>query len=332
MSGLMSGLVKSSRNGGKLYVLIAVLIVCISVAAGLAFLGDSRTWQEESGAVFGTEYHIKYSAEKSFASLIEAELKRVDETFSIFNPRSLVSRINAGETDSMNSLLREVMVISRVVFDDTGGAFDPTVRPAVEAWGFGKAATPELKPERIDSLRQLIGFQKVDILGNRLRLPRGMTLDFGAIAKGYAVDRVARLLQEHGVEDYMVEIGGEIRLLGCNPDGNPWQVGIVKPPKSGEDRLPELQPELLSMTSGAVATSGNYNNTRTIEGRRFSHTINPLTASPQLSDVLSATVITDECAVADAYATAFMVLGKEKSESILARKDSNSLRAILIAD
>ena len=316
---------KKTVRIGSVLAFAAIVLIALFLARN----ADRSTWHEDTGKIFGTAYHIKYMGKYDVHNLISLELEKVDNTFSIFNPQSLVSRINAGQTDSVNSLFREVFLMCEEVHGATLGAFDPTVRPAVEAWGFGKAAPPAIPPEKIDSLRQLIGLRKVSLEGSVLRRPHGVTLDFGAIAKGYAVDRVARILEKTGVRRYIVEIGGEVRALGLNPQGDPWQVGIVSPPSDGGILATDMQDEMLQITQGSVATSGNYNNIRHIGGKRYSHTIDPVTASPHLSDILSATVIAPQCAVADAYATAFMVMGRDKTLKFLSGKDTTQLKAIL---
>lgn len=310
----------------SLFLVAFILVLCC-----IFFINKNggKKWYDNSGNVFGTAYHIKYLSKYDAHNLISLELEKINNTFSIFNPNSLVSRLNVAETDSVNDLFKELFLISKSVYKETGGAFDPTVRPAVEAWGFGKSEVPSLAPEKLDSIRELIGFQKVTLEGELLKRPRGVTLDFGAIAKGYAVDRVAEILEKIGIKHYIIEIGGEVRVLGLNPEDNPWQIGIVKPQTSNDIQSSDLQDKIIELTEGSVATSGNYNNIRHINGKSYSHTIDPFSASPRLSDILSATVIAPQCAVADAYATAFMVLGKEKSLKIIALKDSTQLRAIL---
>ena len=173
--------------------------------------------------------------------------------------------------------------------------------------------------EQVDSLRQLIGYQYVTLQGNHITMQKpGMMLDFSAIAKGYGVDVVAQLLERHDIKNFMVEIGGEIITRGINPERVPWKIGVNKPNEDALNETHELQ-TILNVTDKAMATSGNYRNFYIKEGKKFAHTIDPKTGFPVQHTLLSATVLANRCAIADAYATSFMVMGMDGAIEILER-------------
>ncbi len=307
---------------------LAVVFLALLVAGSvwiLCFRGTARLRVAE-GPVFGTLYHIKYECAEPLDSQIVVELRRVDASLSVFNPASTVSRINTGATARADEMLREVLSRSLEVSRATGGAFDVTVMPLVNAWGFGFKKGEFPTDAAVDSLRAFVGYRLVSLCGDSVAKgdPRVM-LDFGAIAKGYGVDRVARLLREHGVRNYMVEIGGEVVAKGRNPDGRPWQIGVSKPVEGGGDGIIE---KVVELSDGAVATSGNYRNFYERDGRKYAHTIDPRTGRPVRHSLLSATVMARDCATADAYATAFMVMGLDSAAAVV--KGDKSLRAIFI--
>lgn len=289
---------------------------------------NAPTWHAAEGPVFGTYYHVKYRAAADLHMPIRAELARLDSTFSLFNPSSLLSRLNANTTDTTDALMRQVFRLARHVSQSTHGAFDITVAPLVKAWGFGPDGVGESPGEStLDSLRAFVGIDRVSVNGIFLRKsdPR-VQLDFSAVAKGFAVDRIAAVLRAAGVEDFMVEIGGEVVAQGANPEGNPWTVGIVKP--TTEDATAGLVEQVVTLGTGAMATSGNYLNYHKEGHRRIGHTIDPRTGRPVEHTLLSATVFAPTCAAADAYATAFMVLGLDSARTLV--QNSDSLGAFLI--
>ncbi|MBR4552542.1 MAG: FAD:protein FMN transferase [Bacteroidaceae bacterium] len=287
-----------------------------------------QAWQTNEGPVFGTFFHIQYQCDEDLQPLIQAELIRLDSTLSLFNNQSLLSRLNRGETQQTDTLFRSVFAIARTVSQATGGAFDITVAPLVKAWGFGPDGTPQAPSvQTLDSLRQVVGFSKLRLQGEQLLKsdPR-VQIDLGAIAKGFAVDRIAAVLRAHKVENFMVEIGGEIVAQGTNPEGKPWTVGIVKP--TTEDATAGLVQQVLSLGTGAMATSGNYLNFHKQGRKRIGHTIDPRTGQPVQRNILSATVLAPNCATADAFATAFMVLGLDSARKVV--ESHKELEAYLI--
>ena len=237
----------------------------------------------------------------------------------MFNSQSIVARLNNGENPELSSNFIDVFKLARQVSDDTDGAFDITVAPLVNAWGFGFKNEQMPTKEQVDSLRQLIGFHHVELNGNHITMKKpGMMLDFSAIAKGYGVDVIAKLLEHHDIKNFMVEIGGEITTRGINPERVPWKIGVNKPNEDALNESHELQ-TILNVTDKSMATSGNYRNFYVKEGKKYAHTIDPKTGYPVQHTLLSATVLADRCAKADAYATSFMVLGMDGAKQILER-------------
>jgi len=303
-------------TGKKGLVFFLVLLVCTIFILRKA---SSATWHEDGGKIFGTGFVVKYLHPQSLEKEVLAVLDSVDASMSLFNARSTLSLINANASSTADPLLLEVLQLSQAVSNETDGAFDVTVAPLVNLWGFGTPHRQTVRTEQVDSLLPYIGWQKIRLEGVLVRKsdPRIM-IDCGAVAKGYAVDRVAELLQANGVKDYLVEIGGEIRVSGRNPQSRTWSVGLQKPIDDASANVPNLQ-AVLPLSSGAVATSGNYRNYYERDGHKFAHTIDPRKGYPVRHTLLSATVLAPNCATADAYATAFMVLGPEKSKAVLSR-------------
>ena len=260
----------------------------------------SATFQHDEGLIFGTVYRLTYAADSSLQAQVEQALQQVDREFSMFNEQSTVAAINRGEQPQLSAMYQEVYQLAQQVSADTDGAFDITVAPLVNAWGFGFKTEQMPTPEQVDSLLQIRS-----------------QLDYSAIAKGYGCDVAARVLSQHGVSDYMVEIGGEVVTCGHNPKGEPWRGGVSKPTEN-EDEAAELQ-AVLTVSNAAMATSGNYRRFYYKGGRKYAHTIDPRTGYPVQHELLSATVIAPTCAVADAYATAFMVLGLQGAQQLLQR-------------
>ena len=279
----------------------------------------STPYQKNAGLIFGTTYSVVYQYDEDLQKEIEAELRKVDDEFSMFNSQSLVTRLNKGENPELSSNFIDIFKLARQVSDDTNGAFDITVAPLVNAWGFGFKNEQMPTKEQVDSLRQLVGFHHVELKGNSITMKKpGMMLDFSAIAKGYGVDVVASLLERHDIKNFMVEIGGEITTRGINPERVPWKIGVNKPCEDALNESHELQ-TILNVTDKSMATSGNYRNFYVKDGKKYAHTIDPKTGYPVQHTLLSATVLADRCATADAYATSFMVLGIDGAKQILER-------------
>ena len=286
----------------SLYWQVPLLVLLIVGTIFIAREQRSVPYQKDSGMVFGTIYNITYQYRDNLQAAIEAALARVDGEFSMFNSASTVSAINRGEQPARSDMFNEVYELAQQVSSETDGAFDITVAPLVNAWGFG------FKNEKMPTAQQVDSLLKIR-----------SQLDFSAIAKGYGCDMVARMFDSLNISNYMVEIGGEVITKGISPKRLPWRIGVTKPT---DDTLSlddgELQ-TVLNVTDRAMATSGNYRNFYYQGGRKYAHTIDPRTGYPVQHNILSATVLADQCAVADAYATSFMVLGLDGTRRVLER-------------
>ncbi len=268
------------------------------------------------GRIFGTYYSVVYQHPEGvdLQELIEERLQEFDGSLSTYNPRSVISQINRNDTSARTDHYFETMyAMAEWVYQATGGAFDITVAPLVNAWGFGFGSRDRSAVAHPDTIMPYVGFDKIRLEGHRIVKddPRIM-LDANAIAKGYSSDVIAALLEERGCRNYMVEIGGEVVCRGVNPKGVAWQIGINKP----HDDLTGLHGEIervVSLTDASLATSGNYRQYYYLDGKKYAHTIDPRTGMPALHDLLSATVVAPTCMQADAFATAFMVMGREQA-------------------
>ena len=266
------------------------------------------------GPMLGTLYRVTARTDMPVSDLrrmldaVDAEMKG---SMSIFDAGSLLSRLNRNETDSVDRHVACNLALAREISLLSGGRYDVTVKPLVEAWGF--AGRERSEHPNIDSLLAFVGFDKVRIENGRLvKSDSRVQLDFNSVAKGYTVDCVAALLEERGVTDYLVDIGGEVRCRGCNPHGKPWRIGIERPEEGiAYGSSVEVR---IALTDGALATSGNYRRFAVdAEGRKAVHTIDPRTGEGMMSRLLSATVVADDCARADAMATMYMALGADEA-------------------
>ena len=299
------------KNKGLITVsIIAILFLCVLCA-------QKKPYYEESGSVFRTIYHIKYQASKPLTDKIDAELQAFNLSMNPFNPNSIISKVNRNEDVEVDEWFTVVFNKAMEVSANSYGAFDVTIAPLINLWGFGFENADSISQQAIDSIKAFIGYKKVRIENKRVIKddPR-IKLNFSAIAKGYASDVVASVLEREGVENYMVEIGGEIAAKGKNPNGNCWGLLIPKP----EDDPTGIKNERMAVTElcekCGMATSGNYRNYYIKDGKKYAHTIDPHTGYPSERSILSATVIAPDCMTADAYATAFMVMGIEVAEKL----------------
>ena len=303
-------------------------LILFIVALLLLIIKDPEIKHEylrTEGVVFGTTYHITYASPegRNLDTTITKALKEIDYSLSMFNEESTISRINRNDTTVfVDSLFKHLFNNSQKVSQRTKGAFDITVAPLVNLWGFGFKKQDQVTPEKVDSLLLYVDYSSVQIIGNQILKQHEKTmLDASAIAKGYACDHVANALREQGVENLLVEIGGEVTALGVNQNGNLWRIGINKPIEDSTSTVSEIQ-RIVTFSNAGMATSGNYRNFYIKDGKKFSHTINPKTGYPVEHSLLSATIIAPDCMTADAYATACMVMGLESALE-LCNNDSN---------
>ncbi|MEE4196868.1 MAG: FAD:protein FMN transferase [Bacteroidales bacterium] len=267
------------------------------------------------GFTQGTTYSITYESPDSIVYKPEVEdlLANFDSSLSTYNPKSVITKINNNQSDLTDEYLQTVLIKADEIYQQTRGAFDITVAPLVNAWGFGFNNKEGVTNSMIDSILEFVGFKKISYYDSVIIKsdPRIM-IDMNAIAQGYSVDVVAAFLEERGIENYLVEIGGEVKTRGVNSKQKPWRIGIDKPEDNNMVPGAKLQ-AIVTLADKSLATSGNYRRFYERNGVKYSHTIDPKTGYPVTHSLLSATVIANDCMTADAYATAFMVMGLEKA-------------------
>lgn len=289
------------------------------IVGTVMILKNQAPFQTDQGLVFGTMYKITYQSKENLKNEIEEALKAVDFSLSPFNKKSVITKVNNNTDMSVDSLFIDVFNLAEKISKETNGAFDITVAPLVNAWGFGFDSSTKVDSATIDSLRQFVGFNKIALRdGKIIKSDARIKLDCSSIAKGYGVDQVARLLDKKGIENYMVDIGGELAIKGKNAKMDTWKIGINKPIEDSLSRNQELQ-TILAISNVGLATSGNYRNFYYKDGKKYAHTIDPRIGYPVEHSILSATVIAKDCATADAYATSFMVLGLDSAKAICER-------------
>ena len=308
----------------RLFILLSLVVSCKS----------ETTWvkNKNTGAALGTSYSIIYIAEEQldFQKEIDSVFTGINKSMSTYLPNSDISRINNGDaTVIADEMFRDVFHISSKVHKASNGYFDPTIGVLANAWGFGPGEQIKLDSTKVDSLLNYVGWDKVKLSSNNTvqKLNPRIRIDFNAVAKGYAIDRLGVLLAQKGIENYLVEVGGEVLAAGTNLVGKKnWIVGIDKPnifKKRGTAAVVKLKDK-------AMASSGNYRKFRydAETGEKYVHTIDPKTGFTKNASVLAATVIANDCATADAFATAFMAMELEDSKKLL--DSENTLEAYIV--
>jgi len=303
---------------------IALALVLFGLAVWLLWDEESQArYYHNQGQVFGTYYNIRYEGTEDLEQAILQRLGEFDKSLSMFNRQSTIARINRNECDSTDALFEAMYDEARAVSDLSNGAFDITVAPLVNLWGFGlrQGQYAAVSQDEIDSVMTFVGYQRVALYGHRLlKDDSRTTLDASAIAKGYGCDVIAALLDEHDCTNYLVEIGGEVVLRGVNDKGDPWRVGISKPQDDAEGISADYQ-DIIASSRLNMATSGNYRQFYYRDGERRSHTIDPRTGYPVNHSLLSATVTASSCMRADALATACMVLGADEALQMIEKTE-----------
>ncbi|MBI9065903.1 MAG: FAD:protein FMN transferase [Salinivirgaceae bacterium] len=299
-------------------------ILLIIVSLFLFSCSNQSEYIKNQGFIFGTSYSFIYEhpSGKNIQDDILAELKVFNNSLSNYDPNSIISRINNNDREvTCDTYFEQCFLRSQEIAAITNGAFDITVAPVVNAWGFGFDESTHADSAKIDSLMLFVGYHKIRLENHKIiKEIQGIKLDVSAIAKGFGVDVAAKVIEAHGVNNYMVEIGGEVRARGKNAKGKYWRIGIDKPIEDKELSNRELQ-EVVGLKNKSLATSGNYRQYYEKAGVKYSHTINPKTGFPARSNLLSASVLADDCMTADAFATAFMVMGLEKSIELSEKLD-----------
>jgi thiamine biosynthesis lipoprotein len=287
-----------------------------------------------SGAAQGTSYHITYMAgqQSNYREAIDSIFKKIDLSLSTYNPGSIISGINRNDTAvKVDEYFTEVFNKSIEVSENTKGLFDVTVAPIINAYGFGFTKKERITDVLIDSLLRFVGYKKVRLVDGKLvkDIPEVM-LDFNAIAQGYTVDVLASFLDGKGISNYLVEVGGELRAKGTKLNDSSWTVGIEQPDENITDDF--ALNTIIRIKDNSLATSGNYRKFYVEDGKKYAHIIDPFTGYPAKHNLLSATVIAENCMTADAYATAFMVMGFDKAKQFLSEHKDLNLEVFFIYD
>lgn len=303
----------------------------------LSFLSGACTRQREyvliKGMAQGGTYHISYSPTDSLGrdiifspDSVERAVNRIlidiDNSLSGYNPYSVLSKINNNSSDTPDSIYCDIFKISYDLYRETGGYFDPAAAPLFDLWGFGFKSGETVSESKIDSILNFVGMDKITVSGDKVikKDPR-VKINFNAIAQGYSCDLISDELKKMGISDFLVEVGMEIYCSGVNPDSQEWKIGIDMP-KDGNMEAGSDIAEIVKVTNAGIVTSGNYRKFYIKDGKKYSHTIDPLTGIPVQHGLLSATIIARNATIADAYATYCMVIGLEKSKKFLeSRKD-----------
>jgi len=300
-------------------------LVFILFALTAASCTRTREYAEINGLTQGTTYHIVVETYpgldiSDLRQKVESLLADVDHSLSIYNDTSVISLINSNKSDLTDTLFRDVFRASALISEQSGGLFDITIGPLVEAWGFGPDAMKRFDPAKLDSLLALVGMNKVRLQGERLvKSSPAMFIDVNAIAQGYTVDLLVRMLQENRIRECLVEVGGEVRTVGNKGDIG-WRVGIDRPADGNNSPGEDLE-AIIRLDNSALATSGNYRKFYIENGVKYSHTIDPHTGYPARHTILSASVVAPDCTTADAWATACMVAGKDSAIYFIEKYD-----------
>lgn len=306
--------------------------IAILILAGILFWQSRQgQYHQLRGYIFGTYYSIKVRSDKpinDFAQIIDEQFNLVNRQMSVFVADSTINRLNSAKKHQWLEIPSElfwVLQSSNKIYQQSGGAFDPTVGELVNLWGFGPDGRSNTPPDsKIENVKHHLGFNKIILKNNNLvaKTDNQTQINLSAIAKGFAVDLIAKTLQARGYNDFLVDIGGEVFASGNRSHSEPgWNIGIAEPSETGRKNLMSV-----GLKDMAVATSGNYHNFYYQDGKKISHTIDPLTGYPAEHNLVSATVFSNSCMMADAYATALMAMGEDRG---LAFADKYQLPAIL---
>ncbi len=325
----------SLKNSALVIISFLVLLSCAENSQ------KSEKFEVIQGEAQGTTYTIQLvgEGEKITKNEIDQLLNEFDASLSTYKSKSEITKFNNTELNHAfpdnENYFKSCLEKSQLVYDLSEGAFDPTVFPLIDAWGFYKEVkTPLLKKEQADSILKFVSFEKNKLLVYKLqndsvflfKRDNRVKLDFNAIAQGLAVDFMAKLIADKGYKNFYIELGGEIRVAGTNKEGNKWRIGIDTPKSKGERSIQEV----IEVSNKSVATSGNYRKFYEVNGVKYGHTIDPKTGMQAQQTLLSATVVMDECALADGFATAFMVLGLEKTKEFLKKNKKLGIEVLLI--
>ena len=302
----------------NILIILAVVLSVLSVGCGKV------EYKQINGVIWNTTYHITYKSDKDFSDSVINALRVVERSVSAFDPKSIVSQVNRNEAVELDSIFRKVYLKSVELNKLTFGYFDPTVSPLINAMGFGYEETENV--EKLDSLLDFIGISKSRIEGNRLvKDDSRLTFNFSAIAKGFGSDEVAEMFKRNGVNDFIVEIGGEVVANGKSPRGGAWNVAIESP-SADLKREAKL---IVELEDKSLATSGDYRNFKVEAGKKYSHIVNPITGLLTPTDIVSATIVAEHCIDADAFATSCVAMGSDLAKKMV---EDNGIAAYFILD
>ena len=275
-----------------------------------------------SGVTQGSYFSISYFDEENrhFETQFDSIFKEIDNSVSLWNENSIIRKVNRNEDVVVNQIFKDNFEWARKASEFSDGAFDATIGPLVSAWGFHYKKELEMTPEMVDSIRQLVDYHKVEIIDDKVvKANPNMTLDFNAVAQGYTTDLIGNFLKTKGIENYLVDVGGEIMARGTKPNGEMWTIGIEKPAENFDsERSVQIK---INLKDKGIVTSGNYRKYIEKDGVRYSHSIDPKTGYPVEHNLLSATVIADNASWADCLATICMLVGKEKASKLIENQD-----------
>lgn len=302
----------------NILIILTVFLSVLSVGCGKV------EYKQINGVIWNTTYHITYKSDKDFSDSVINALRVVERSVSAFDPKSIVSQVNRNEAVELDSIFRKIYLKSVELNKLSFGYFDPTVSPLINAMGFGYEETENV--EKLDSLFDFIGISKSRIEGNRLvKDDSRLTFNFSAIAKGFGSDEVAEMFRRNGVNDFIVEIGGEVVAHGKSPRGGAWNVAIESP-SADLKREAKL---IVELEDKSMATSGDYRNFKVEEGKKYSHIVNPITGRLTPTDIVSATIVAEHCIDADAFATSCVAMGSELAKIMV---EDNHIAAYFILD
>ena len=299
-------------------VLVIMMLCCVLTAC------NNVEKQQFFGTTQGSYYSITYFDEQNrdFHHEFDSIFKEIENTLSLWDENSVIRKVNRNDTSVvLNKIFIDNFDYAMRAAELSDGLFDPTVGPLVQAWGFHFKDGMEMTPEIVDSLKQLVGYRKIKIEdGKVIKENPNMTLDFNAVAQGYTTDVIGEFLLLNNVDDFLVDVGGEILARGRKPNGDLWKVGIEKPAENKEaDRIVQ---EIVELHNRSIVTSGNYRKYVERNGKRYSHSLNPKTGYPSENTLLSATIICDNTAWADCLASICMIVGIDKAKEILATQEN----------
>jgi len=308
----------------------AILLLLLIMVIAIPFMRNRKKFFTNEGVVWTTEYHITYEARTDLNDSIQLLLANIDKSVSVYNKQSVISAINSNKNNSVDDYFVKLFIKAKEVNKSSGGVYDPTVMPLVNAWGFGYKQGQLPTEQQIDSILQFIGLNHVELNGKKvLKDDYRVQFDFSSIAKGMACDEIAFMLSRNGVDNYMVEIGGEVVACGVNQHGATWHISVDMPLPDDDNGAIHAKALVLKLDSMAIATSGNYRKFKEIDGKKVSHIVNPKTGHSEESQLLSVSILASDCMTADAWATACMVMGLDDTKEMM--QNNNKLGVMTIS-